>query len=165
MSLGHYRERGIGTVDGHGIRIVRMRTCRGMTLVEVMIAIVLLAAFTTAAVGVVVQVARASEAVRQRTTAVALAWSRIERARHVDASEFGDLAEAAPGNVIDENGLPDSAGGFRRRTIINTVTNGLPMSYIRVDVWPRNLRTGAFSGEPESMETVIADIPRRGGHE
>ncbi len=137
----------------------------GMTLVEVMVAMALLAVFTTAALGALIQVARASEDVRLRTTAAALAWSRVERARNMDFDEIDNLVEALPGSIIDAIGLPDIDGAFRRRTSVNTITNGFPMKHVRVDVWPRDRRTNTFSGQPENVETVITDIPRRGGEE
>ncbi len=133
-----------------------------MTLIEVMIAVVLLAAFIMAATGVLIQTARTSESVRLRTTAAAIAWGRVERARYMAFGEIELLVEPSPGRLIDANGLPDDQGYFRRQTAVNTTTNGLPMKRIRVEVWTRDRRTNAFSGDPESVETVITEIPRRG---
>ncbi len=133
-----------------------------MTLVEVMVASALLALFIAAAIGVLMQIASASELVRRRTSAVALAWSRLERARHIAFDDIINLIEAPPGNVVDETGSPDVDGLFRRATSVQLSTNGLPMKHIRAEIWVRDRRTGEFAEHPEILETVIVDIPRKG---
>ena len=98
--------------------------------------------------------------VRQRTTASTLAMSRVEHARHVAFNEIIELAEDAPGTVIDFAGLTDQDGAFLRMTTINAITDGVTLMHVRVDVWPRDRRTGQFSGGPETVETIIAEMPR-----
>jgi prepilin-type N-terminal cleavage/methylation domain-containing protein len=134
---------------------------RGFTLIEVLVASTLLAVFVTMAVGSLVQTARVIDRVRQRTTASTLAMSRIEHARHVAFSEIIELAEDAPGTVIDFAGLTDQDGAFLRRTTINAITeDNVTVFLVRVDVWPRDRRTGLFPGGPETVETMIAEMPR-----
>ncbi len=130
----------------------------GMTLIEIMIASGLLLLFLTAATGVLVSTTHALDLVRQRTTAAALAWSRIERARFMDFAMLPELAEGPPGMRIDASGVPDEEGRFRRRTFVNITTNGLPLANLRVQVWSMDRRSGDFRGDPETVETVIAQI-------
>ncbi len=137
----------------------------GMTLVEVMVATLLLSMFIAIAYRVILQTADALEAARRYGEAVALGWNRMERARHVGFDNIDDLAEPRPGTVVDARGVPDIDGGFRRSTSVTTMTNGLVMKHISVDVWPRNRRTRAFVGAPRTVETVIAQVDRAGGME
>lgn len=132
-----------------------------MTLVEVMIASGLLFMFIAAATGVLVATATALSQVRQRTTAAALAWSRIERARFMDFSLLPELEETTPGTRIDANGLLNIDGRFLRTTTLTFSTNALSMANIRVQVWPMG-RNGTFEQSPEVVETVITAIERAG---
>jgi len=137
----------------------RRLSAGGFTLVEVLVASALLGFFMAAAVAVLVQSSRVTQQVRDRSTASMLAWSQLERVRNTSFSEMDMLIEEAPGTRIALSGLPDPDGDFLRRTHIETTTNGLVLKQIRVDVWPTDRRTGAFDGEPETLETIIADIP------
>ena len=130
----------------------------GVTLVEVMVSSTLLLIFLTAAGGVLVATSTSLELVRQRTTATALAWSRVERARFMDFGLIGQLQEDPPGTRINAAGVPDEQGHFRRRTHITITTNGLPMANIHVRVWAMERRTGEFTGQPEEVQTVITQI-------
>ncbi len=133
-----------------------------MTLIEVLIAMALLMLVMTTAIAAMYQVAHASYLVRQRTTAAALAWSRVERARHMEFSDIDELVEASPGSVLDANGLQEMDGPYQRQTFVESFTNGLPMKRIRVEVWPRARKSNSFEGEPECVETVITDVALRG---
>ena len=130
---------------------------------EGVVAGALLAIFITVAVAVVVQTARVTEQVRQRSTANTLAWSWVERIRNTEFAHMDTLIEPPPGNRVDFSGMLDPDGAFQRVTTIDTQTNGLVVKHIRVEVWPMNPRDGSFPAHPETIETVIADIPLNEG--
>ncbi|MCC5850312.1 MAG: prepilin-type N-terminal cleavage/methylation domain-containing protein [Verrucomicrobia bacterium] len=138
----------------------RKANTRGFTLVEVMVSSVILALFLSGALAMLVQTTRTTESVRRRSEAVSLAWSRVERARLVDFNNLEDLVEKAPGTVVNAVGLMEENGLFRRVTSVAPLPGEMPAMQIRVDVWVRNTRDGAFSGVPETVETVITNIPR-----
>ena len=140
-------------------RIRGKRGRNGLTLVEVLVAMALLVIVVAAVVAGLFQVAHASHLVRMRTTASALAWSRVERARHMAFDEIDQLIEAPPGNRINASGLAEADGPFRRQTVVEILTNSLAMKRIRVDVWPRNQRSNTFEGNSECVETIITDVP------
>lgn len=135
----------------------------GFTLVEVMVSSLLLTLFLAAAWQTLVMTTRGTRMVRQRTDAVSLAWSRIERARDMTFEEIDNLAEDLPGVRINEAGLPDENGDFLRSTVIVTESNALVSKRIRVGVLPRRPGTGEFTGQPETVETIVTNIERLGG--
>jgi Tfp pilus assembly protein PilV len=128
--------------------------------VEVMVASLVLTLFLGGALNVLIQTMRSTDMVRRRTEATNLAWSRVERAMHMDFLELPELAEGAPGTAVNRAGLPDADGGFLRRTTLTPLEGAMPGMRIRVEVWPVNPRSGQFAGQPETIETVIANIPR-----
>lgn len=130
-----------------------------MTLVEVLVASFVLSVFLVGALGVLLQTTRTTQLVRLRTEATSLAWSRVERARHLSFAEIADLEEEDPGTLVDAAGLPDVDGGFLRRTTVTNLVGEIEAVQIRVEVWPRSPGTGSFSGEPQIVETVISNIP------
>jgi Tfp pilus assembly protein PilV len=133
-----------------------------MSLIEVMVATALLAVVVTASVAALYQVSSASNSVRTRTIAAALAWSRVERARHMSFEDIDLLVEEGSGTILDEDGIPSIDGLYKRQTSVELLENGLPMKRISVDVWPMDRQSNTFKGDPECVETVIADIPIRG---
>lgn len=132
----------------------------GFSLVEVVVAGFLLVIFVGGAFGVLIQSSRTTQMVRQRTLATTLAWSRVERARHMSFDEMEDLVEPETGNRVDASGLPDQDGDFLRVTRVTRVEeDGIRMNRIEVRVWPLHPQSGTFRGEPQVIETLIADIP------
>lgn len=134
----------------------------GFTLVEVLVAGILLSIFIASALAILVQVTRSAKLVRQRTDATTLAWNRLERARNMQFVEIDDLAEGSPGTRVNEAGLPDANGDFMRQTIINLETNGMEVKRIRIEVLPKSVQSSEFEGQPEIVESIIADIQRVG---
>lgn len=137
-----------------------LKGASGFTLVEVMVAMSVLTAVLAGAVAVLIQTVWLTEQVRDRSTATSLAWSRVERVRNTDFEEMELLIEDQPGTRIGFSGSVEEDGRFLRVTQIEEESGGLPMMRVRVSVWPWNRRNREFSGEPQVVETVIADIPR-----
>lgn len=132
----------------------------GFTLVEVVVAGFLLVIFVGGAFGVLIQSSRTTHLVRQRTLATTLAWSRAERARHMSFDEMEDLIEEEPGNRVDGSGLLDQDGDFLRVTRVTLEEEeGIRLNRIEVLIWTLHPQSGTFRGEPQVIETLIADIP------
>lgn len=137
----------------------------GFTLVEVVVAGFLLVIFVGGALGVLVQTSRTTHVIRQRTLATSLAWSRVERARHISFDEMEDMVEPETGNRVDGSGLLDQDGTFLRVTRVTVEEDeGIRMNRIEVFVWPMHPQSGTFRGEPQVIETMIADIPTTWGN-
>ncbi len=134
-------------------------TQRGFTLVEIVVSIALLGFFMAIAVSVIIQSARVTREARDRSVASALAWNQLERIRNTPFSDMDAWVEGAPGTRVATSGLADPEGEFLRQTAITTTTNGMVLRNIRVEVWPLDRRTNDFDGEPEVLETIIADVP------
>lgn len=136
---------------------------RGMTIVEVVVALGFLCLVLAGAYAMLTRSAAVMRAARNHYVAVTLARNRLERAQNLDYNTLYLLRE---NNVlVDENGAPSSVGGFRRSTWVDTnyvmtvgtgtnlmlVTN----TYITVQVEIRNVRTGVFAGEKEELSSVF----------
>jgi len=132
----------------------------GFTLVEVMVAGLLMLVFLGGALQVLVQTMRSTDLVRRRTEATNLAWSRLERAKHMDFDELNDLVEDDPGSIVNSAGLPDLDGDYLRRTLITPLSGAMEAVQIRVEVAPRNPRTGEFAETPQAVESVLTNIQR-----
>lgn len=148
------------TMRGYMSKLRRIPSppCGGFTLVEVMVAVMLLAVFIGGALGLLSSTLRTHYLVRDRTEALNLAWSRVEQASNLEFGALMDLVESD--TRINRAGLPDQTGEFRRQTAITALAGELEAVLIRVEVLPLNRRTGLFTGEPEVIETVLSNILR-----
>ncbi len=126
----------------------------GFTLVEVMIAVVLVLLALGGSYMLIVHAARVSRAGRDHYVAVNLAKNHLERARNY---RYADLYLLAEDNlVMNENGGPDNRGRFRRTTAVND-DHSPGMTEITVTVHIRNRRTGEFGDEKESMSSLFTE--------
>ena len=137
------------TANGTG----RMRRS-GFTLLEVVMTLFLLAVVLAGAYMVMSRAADLSRSARHHYIAINLAKNRLERARNF---AYGDLHLLTENNVVvDDNGVPDTTGRFRRSTVV--VTNYAPnLTRITVTVNLKNRKTGSWvvGGATES-ETVAS---------
>jgi prepilin-type N-terminal cleavage/methylation domain-containing protein len=132
----------------------RRKAKSGFTLVESLIAMVVLAMVMGGAYSLVVQAARMSRAARDHYVAVNLAKNRLERARNF---QYADLRLVGESNmVVDENGNPNTASNFRRTTVVNT-NYSADVTQITVTVQIRNFRTGSW-GSQEQMSSLFASF-------
>ena len=127
-----------------------------MTLIELLVAMSVLAIFTIGAAKMITMITRNTDTARQHYQAINLAKDRVERARTLPFSTIEELTEGAPGTRIDNMGYTDQYGLFQRQTAINTVTNGL--KEITVSVWLLNRKTHRFDGIPQTLQSYIADM-------
>ena len=131
----------------------RLRTCRGIAMVEAIVAITLFALCVGGTAYVVMNARQLSDMARDRYVAANLAKSRLERARSFDFDQLHLFAEKAV--VLDESGNPNRDGNFRRTTTISNVAERLTELAIRVEV--RNRITRKFGNRPETLHSYIAD--------
>jgi len=145
---------------------------RGMTVVELMIAMGLLAVIMSAALPLVDHMMCRFQMARDHYVATTICQGRIERARAVPYSDLGLLAES--GLLVDDFGNPCSPGGrFRRTTVVqpDTPVAGLTTMSVRTDIcicsrwgWRKvfhPIRTGTrvcrFTEEHEEMKFLFTE--------
>ncbi len=126
----------------------------GMTLIEVTVALTVLAICITGLCALVLTVKQVNDSAREHYTAINLAKNRTERAKLFEFSAVPDFEES--GTVIDKNGAPNSQGHYRRVTTVTLVASNL--YEIVVDVQIKNRETLAFGPESEEVRTYIANL-------
>ena len=129
------------------------RSAGGFTLIESLIAMVVLAMVMGGAYTLIVQSAQLSRAARDHYVAVNLAKNRMERARNF---QYSDLRLVAESNmIVDENGNPNTAANFKRTTVVTT-NYSANVTQVSVSVQIRNYRTGSW-GATEQMSSLFAN--------
>lgn len=128
---------------------------RGISLVEVVTAIALIALSVGGIISLLVQNMGLGQSIDYTYVATNLARSRIERIKTF-ARDMGytALPESAESNtVIDRNGVPTTNGDFKRTTLIDdTYATGITKVTVRVYYKIRN----AFTSQPVELVTLIA---------
>jgi len=123
-----------------------------MTLVEVVIAIAVLALVMAGSYALVSRSAALSRAARNHYVATMIAFNRLERAKNFEYDDLPLMAESEV--LVNDNGVPDTEGDFRRTTTVNT--NYAPnLTKIEVKVDIRNMRSGNFEGEQEKIASLF----------
>lgn len=115
----------------------------GFGFIEVVFAVAILAVALAGAYTMVVQCKRMLLLARDHYVATTLCLARIERARDVDYPLLVLMRENRPGTVVNQEGVPDDEGNFRRTTAVQPD----PMKGIttmKVTVTIRNRKTGRF---------------------
>ncbi|MFO7870732.1 MAG: prepilin-type N-terminal cleavage/methylation domain-containing protein [Kiritimatiellia bacterium] len=129
----------------------------GMTLVEVMIAVVLFGICIAGIAGVVVVAQQTNDRARSHYIAVNIAKNRLERGRTFGFDQLSLLAEDK--TVVDTNGNPDNDGNYRRTTTLAAVKPNLIEVTVEVEI--RNRKTLGFEGENETVKSYYADYVER----
>ncbi len=126
-----------------------------MTIVEVLVALVLLAIFFAGATQVVVSSRKSADMARSLHQAVSMADDRIER---IKTFEYDQLPLIQETDVqINEYGEADADGMFLRNTSVTTATNGLYRE-VSVSVQVMNRRTRQFDTPGRTLQTLIANL-------
>lgn len=127
---------------------------RGMTLVEVVLALALLSLVMAGSYLLVSRAAATSRAARDHYVAAVIAKDRLERARNFAYDDLHLLAEDHV--IVNDTGLPDPEGHFRRTTLVDT--NYAPnLTKIKVIVEVRSRRTGNFDAGEESVASLFTE--------
>ena len=140
-------------------RETRNRRRAGVTLVETIIAVSILALFSTGACKVLLSHRKMADMARAHYTAINIAKNRMELVRTFDFEQVNDFVEDKV--LVNTSGLPDIAGHYRRTTEVNNININLLELTITVDL--RNRKTLAFTPAKETLTTFIAKYKEPGG--
>ena len=135
----------------------RKRT--GMTLVETVVAVAVLAIFSTGACKLLLSHRRISDMARAHYTAINIAKNRLELVRTFDFDQVANFIEDKV--VVDASGVPSTVGNYRRTTQISAVSDNLLELTVTVDL--RNRQTLAFTPAKEVLNTYFAKYLEPGG--
>lgn len=145
-----------------------MKNCKGITLVEVLVSISLVAVVVVALAAAVTQSSVFSKSIDIVYTASYLAQRRVDTLKRLDFDQIS-LAEET-GIRVDETGEISSNGKYIRSTEVTTSVGGNPYLTkvkvtvrrvkVNIDGTIINPSTGkmAFLGQPIIMETLFADV-------
>jgi prepilin-type N-terminal cleavage/methylation domain-containing protein len=128
------------------------RNRAGMTLVESLIAITLLAIFMTGTCKLLVSHRKLLDMARDRYTAANIAKDRLELVRTLDFDQIPELNETAI--QVDNSGVPSVQGHFQRATTISTLNTNLYKVVIAVAI--QNRKTLAFDTSEETLNTYVS---------
>ena len=128
----------------------------GFTIVEVVVAILILGLCIGGLCQLAVNSRQLSDMARSHYTAINIAKNRLERAKTVEYDEIRFLAEN--GIIVDASGRADSTGQYRIDTGVSQAGTNLMELVVTVGI--RNRMSLVFEGESESVQTYVADIPK-----
>ena len=127
---------------------------QGLTVVEVMIAIMIFSICIGGICWLVVMAKNVSDQARDHYIASNIAKNRIERGRTI---EFNALEQFEADQVlVDEMGAADETGMFRMTTSVSNINVTVKEVIVNVDI--RDRRTWEFGEEKESVSTYFADF-------
>ncbi len=136
------------------MRIDNTNSKDGFTLIEVVVAILVLAMCIGGLCQLFVNVHQLSEMSRSHYIAINIAKNRIERAKTL---EYSDLALVTENDgIVNVSGAPDENGFFKVSTEL--VAAGTNLMEMIVTVGIKNRIHLDFRGEEEQARTYIADI-------
>ncbi len=138
---------------------IRSQKRAGMTLVETVVAVAVLAIFSTGACKLLLSHRKISDMTRAHYTAINIAKNRMELVRTFNFDQVDNFIEDKV--VVDASGVPNTAGNYRRTTQISTVSSNLLELTVTVDL--RNRKTLAFTPAKEVLNTYFAQYLEPGG--
>jgi prepilin-type N-terminal cleavage/methylation domain-containing protein len=124
----------------------------GFTLMEVVISIALMAIIMTSVVGVMVKGRQASASADYVYTAYNIAKNHIETLRTMSFAELSLANETD--TMLNEDGVPDPEGMFKRTTIVTTNYTG-NANLAKVDVKATYTAQGKTPAQPIQLTTVV----------
>lgn len=130
--------------------------CSGITIVEILVAVVLLAIFMAGASKTLISHRALADITREHYTAVNIAKNRIELARTFDYTILPEFNEN--NQLVDLAGEPssDTYARYRRSTVV-VLTNNVAELTVTVEI--RDHKTLDFEGPEEQVKTFIAFHP------
>lgn len=129
-----------------------IRNPKGLTLIEVMIAVLLFALMIGALLSVCIQSAGAGRRGDLAYQAYNLAKNRVETVKALSFADISSAAESA--TVINEEGIPTAGGLFSRDTTVTTSYSG-DANLVQVTVTVSYTHRGVTTPQPMKMTTVI----------
>jgi prepilin-type N-terminal cleavage/methylation domain-containing protein len=137
----------------------KKRARSGMTMVETLVALTLLAVFTSGACKLLLTHRKVSDMARAHYTAINIAKNRMELVRTFDYGQVNNFLETDV--IVDTSGVPDTEGNYRRTTAVNPVSGNLLELVVTVDL--RNRKTLVFNPANEVLTTYFANYLEPGG--
>lgn len=128
---------------------------KGMTLVEIVVSLALVALSIGGILSVLIQSANLAQSVDYAYIAADLAKNRIEWVREIRRDMGYDALPGAAetDTVIDRNGVADSNGDFMRTTLVNA-SYGTYLTKVTVKVIYK--KKGVFTPVPTEIVTLIS---------
>lgn len=128
----------------------------GITLVEGVIALFLMALALTGACRLIAASYETSDRARRRYAAANIAKNRLERVLAINyhAVEFCRMQNV----VVDRNCTPDPDGAYRLSTTVSPVNSSLKKITVRVDI--RNRHSLAFDGETHALSSYVSNFAK-----
>ena len=130
----------------------RLRSRAGITIVEVLLALSIFAVFSVGTCKLLTSHRKILDMSRDHYIAANLAKDRMELARTFDFEELPRLRESQL--LIDESGIPNLAGHYRRTTTVSAVSSNLFELAVTVDI--QNRKTLQFAPAEQTISTYIA---------
>jgi len=122
----------------------------GHTLVEVMVASIVLLMVSAGIMTGIIAALKAQANASDHYRATCIARNRIQHAKTISFNSYNAITE----NLVrvDQDGFYSSTGEFRRSTLVSVA--GTNCMNVTVDVW-YSVRPGVWSTEPVSVQTMI----------
>ena len=131
-----------------------LRQLKGMTLIEVVIAVFIFGIVIGGACMLVVQTRQSTDNARSHYVAVNIAKNRLEKGRTFGFDQLAVFSE--DDMVVNTSGAADSGGDYCRTTIVSNTTSNLVEMIVTVEI--RDKITRQFSSrKSESVRTYFAD--------
>ena len=131
--------------------ISNMHRRDGQTLVEAVIAILLLSMCMYGVCRLVIKARQMRNIARIHYTAVNVAKNRLERARNFDFDSLDTLSEDTV--TMNADGGPSPDGDYQRTTIVSNINSVLKELVVTVGVRDKISRT--FEGEAETVQSLF----------
>lgn len=129
-----------------------VRMDHGMTIVETMVAVVVVGIFMAGVFSLTVQSIKAVDLASSHYVAATLCKNRLEAARTFDFDGLSTLSESA--TTCDASGGTSPEGKFKRATVVSPVYNGnTNLTEITVTVGITDA-TGSFSNQTETVRSL-----------
>ena len=141
--------------------MTKTRTRRdGITLIEGVVALALLALALTGACRLIAASYETSDRARRRYAATNMAKNRLERVLAINyhAVEFCEVQDL----VVNRNCTPDPEGAYRLSTAVTPINSSLKKVTVRVDI--RNRVSLAFDGESHELSSYVSQFAKLPGN-
>ena len=135
-------------------KTVRFGSRDGVTVVEVVVAVVILSMCIGGLCRLVLKARETSDQARSHYQAANIAKNRLERIKTFDFDQIEEFEEDEV--LVDTSGSPVANSNFRRTTTVTLERYNL--KNVRVEVGIRNPVSREFDGEEETIQTYIADF-------
>ncbi|MEE9367524.1 MAG: hypothetical protein V3V05_01540 [Pontiella sp.] len=134
-------------------RLEKFRKRAGISVVETMVALALLAFFITGSCKILFAQRKLADKSRGHYSAINIAKNRIELCRTFEFGQMNDFVEQDV--MVDLSGVADIDGKFRRSTALSVVSSNIVEMVVTVEI--RNRMSLDFDGENEELSTYFAE--------